>query len=72
MRAVLRIKALREQVGLTTTQLADRLNVERTTVYKWESGENRPTADGLLRLAEFFHCTIDELYDRDASRRGSA
>ena len=48
MRAVLRIKALREQVGLTTT------------------------ADGLLRLAEFFHCTIDELYDRDASRRGSA
>ncbi len=71
MKAVLRIRVLREQAGLTTTQLADRLNVERTTVYKWESGENRPTADGLLRLAEFFRCPIDELYDRESSCRDS-
>lgn len=63
-KTTLRVKELRERAGLTTTQLADRLNMERTTVYKWESGENRPTVDTLFRLAEFFHCPVDDLFDR--------
>ena len=50
---------------MTKTQLANRLNVDLSTVCKWESGVNKPTADGLLKLADLFHCTIDELYGRE-------
>lgn len=72
MRAVMRIGALREKAGMTKTQLADRLGVDPTTVGKWESGPNRPKADEILRLAEMFGCSIDELFDREASRQDSA
>jgi len=57
---------------MTKTQLADRLRVDLSTVCKWESGVNKPTADGLLRLADLFGCSIDEIYGREPSSRSSA
>lgn len=66
------IGKLRQRAGLTKTQLADRLDVDLSTVCKWESGVNKPTADGLLKLANLFHCTIDELYGREPSSQDSA
>ena len=61
----MKIGELRERSGMTKTQLADRLGVDLSTVCKWESGVNKPTADGLLKLADLFGCTIDALYGRD-------
>lgn len=72
MKTVLRIKFFRERTGLTRAQLADRLGVDSSTVCKWESGDNRPTVDTLFRLAEFFHCPVDDLFDRIPSGRDSA
>lgn len=72
MRAVMRIGELREKAGLTKSQLADRLEVDLSTVCKWETGVNRPRADEILRMSEMFGCTIDELFDREASSRDSA
>lgn len=72
MRAVMRIGEVREKAGLTKVQLADKLGVDISTVCKWESGPNRPKADEILRLAELFGCSIDELFDREASVRDSA
>lgn len=69
MRAVMRISELRERAGLTKKQLAERLGVDISTVCKWETGENRPMADGILHLAELFDCTIDELFIRDPPSR---
>lgn len=68
----MRIGELRERAGMTKVQLADRLGVDISTVCKWETGPNRPKADEILRLAELFGCTIDELFDREASRLDSA
>lgn len=62
----------RKRAGMTKTQLADKLGLDLSTVCKWESGVNKPTADGLLRLADLFHCTIDELYGREPPDRNSA
>lgn len=66
------IGRIRERAGLSKTQLADRLGVDLSTVCKWETGVNRPTADGLLKLADLFGCTIDELFGRDPPGRDSA
>lgn len=68
----MRIGEYRERAGMTKTQLANTLNVDLSTVCKWESGVNKPTADGLLKLANLFHCTIDELFGREPPSRGSA
>lgn len=68
----MRIGELRERAGLTKTQLADRLGVDLSTVCKWETGENRPMADGLLQLSDLFGCTIDELFAREPLGRDSA
>lgn len=72
MRAVMRIGELREKAGLTKKQLADKLGVDISTVCKWETGENRPMADGLLQLAELFHCSIDDIFVRDSPGQDSA
>lgn len=72
MRAVMRIGAVRERTRFSQKELADKLDVDNSTVCKWESGENRPKADEILRLAELFGCSIDELFDREESRRDSA
>ena len=68
----MKIGELRERAGMTKTQVADKLQVDLSTVCKWESGTNKPTADGLLRLADLFHCTIDELYGRDPPKQDGA
>lgn len=62
----------RERAGMTKTQLADTLGVDLSTVCKWESGANKPKADGLLRMADLFHCTIDELFGREPPSSDSA
>jgi putative transcriptional regulator len=48
-----RIRRLREAVGWSQGQLAERLGVWRSTVVRWESGDRQPTfahAAGLARL----------------------
>ena len=58
---MLNLKALRESRHLTQQQLADQLNVGRTTVTMWETGETTPPTKYLLALSEILDCTLDEL-----------
>ena len=55
------IKVLREARHLTQQQLADLLNVGRTTVTMWETGETTPPTKYLLPLAEILGCTVEKL-----------
>lgn len=61
----MRIKELREDMGLARVQLADRLGVSVVAVRKWELGMAKPSADKLPALADLLHCSIDALYGRD-------
>lgn len=54
------IKMLRERAGITQGQLAEKMNVDRTTVGKWDAGRT-PTAAKLPRLAAVLGVTVDEL-----------
>ncbi|WP_130869214.1 helix-turn-helix domain-containing protein [Intestinimonas massiliensis (ex Afouda et al. 2020)] len=67
----MRIKELREAMGLTRVQLADRLGVSVVAVRKWELGMAKPNADKLPALADLLHCTIDALYGREISKDGN-
>ena len=55
------IKEKREAKSMTQTEIAEKLNISRTTVSMWETGDSMPRADKLPALARILDCTIDEL-----------
>ena len=55
------IKSIRESKNMTQLDVATILNISRTTVAMWETGESMPRAEKLIQLAELFNCTVDEL-----------
>ena len=57
----LNIKEKRNIRNLTQEELAKKMNINRSTVAKWETGESLPRADKLFKLAKIFNCTVDEL-----------
>ena len=50
----LRLKALRTGKGISQQELANELNIDRTTLSKIETGENPPVAAILLELKRIF------------------
>lgn len=51
----------RRKVGLTQKEVADSLGVRQAAVCFWESGRTVPRLPMLLRLAELYGCSVDEL-----------
>lgn len=59
----MRIKEIRMSRGMTQSELAERLDVSRSTVAMWETDANVPNADKLPAIAEALSCeSIDELF----------
>ncbi len=57
------IKALRIKKGFRQKDLARELEVDRSTIAKWETGEAAPKADRLPKIARVLCCTIEDLYN---------
>ena len=56
-----RIQQLRREHGLSQEQLAEKLNVSRQAVSKWESAQAQPELDKIIALSELFCVTTDYL-----------
>ena len=56
------LKELREKANLTQESLAKLINVDRSTIAKWETGEASPRSNKLPTLANVLNCTIDDLF----------
>lgn len=56
-----RLQALRQRQGLSQDALAERLNVSRQAVSRWERDETMPETDKVVALAELFGVTTDHL-----------
>ena len=55
------IYTLRRKAGLSQEQLAERLEVTRQTISKWEGGHSVPDLDKLRAMANLFGVTLDAL-----------
>lgn len=55
------IKFYRDQNKWSQEELSNRLNVSRSTVSKWESGDMTPSLVDILHLSELFHISLDQL-----------
>ncbi|RVU71460.1 MULTISPECIES: helix-turn-helix domain-containing protein [Lactobacillus] len=56
-----RIKNYREDAQLTQDNLAQKLNVSRQSVSKWEKGGSLPDIDRLVAMTELFNISLDKL-----------
>lgn len=52
------IKAIRKAKGLSQEELAEKLNVVRQTVSKWEQGLSVPDADLLIAISEILETPV--------------
>lgn len=56
-----RLVKLRKLAGLSQEEVADKLEVTRQTVSKWETGQSSPDLDKVLPLCSLYNVTPDEL-----------
>lgn len=56
-----KIYELRTQHNLSQGDLANELNVSRQSISKWENGNSTPDLDKIVKLAEIFSVSLDEL-----------
>lgn len=61
----LKIKELREELQLTQSELAEKINNVQRNVSNWENGINEPDCQTLVNLAEIFDISLDELFGRE-------
>ena len=60
-----KLKMLRKENGLTQEELAEKLNVSRQAITKWESGDGTPDIENLKQISILFGISIDELVKED-------
>lgn len=59
-----RIKRLREAKGVRPYHVALAIKAPNPTVYQWEKGEASPSAYYLIKIADYYGCTVDEILGR--------
>ena len=52
---------LRKIKNISQEELAEKLNVSRQAVSKWESGNGYPETEKIISICEIFDCSMDEL-----------
>ncbi|MCK5128983.1 MAG: helix-turn-helix transcriptional regulator [Clostridiales bacterium] len=60
-----KLQLLRKENKLSQEELAQKLNITRQAVAKWESGANLPDVDNLLILSDLFCISLDRLVKSD-------
>lgn len=61
------LQFLRKRDNITQEQLAESLDVSRQSVSKWESDTSYPEMEKLIQLSNLFHCSLDDLIQKDVS-----
>ena len=61
------LQFLRKKDNITQEQLAEKLEVSRQSVSKWESDAAYPEMDKILQMCDLFHVSMDNLVRNDVS-----
>lgn len=60
----------RLSAGKTQAEVAQHMEVSTSAVSQWENGVVQPTAKKLLKIAEFYGCSVEELLRKDKPHEG--
>lgn len=61
----MRIKELREEKQISQKKLAEIIGTSQRNIGRWENEENEPSYLQIVKLADFFECSIDYLVGRE-------
>lgn len=54
-----RLKELREEKGLSQSQLAKLTHISQAAISLWEDGQRQPNAEVIIKMARFFGVSTD-------------
>jgi len=60
-----KIKELREEKNLTQEELAKLLDIDKSTIAKYETNDREPKVYILCKIADYFSVTLDYLAGRE-------
>ncbi len=66
------LSTLRKQADMTQNEVADRLNLSRQAISKYERGESFPDISILVMIAELFNVTLDQLINYGEPTKGES
>ena len=58
--------------NMTQETLAEKLNVSRQTISKWEMDATNPEMDKALEICKIFNCSLDNLFREEMDKRSNA
>lgn len=64
------LKYLRSEASMTQSELAEKLDLQRTMISAYEDGRSEPKLSTLAILSELFMVSIDELLHHDIQQHG--
>ena len=64
---MLKLKELREEKGLSMRQAAADLEIPYNTYSLFERGEREPNIATLIKMADYFNCSLDRLLGRNTA-----
>lgn len=64
---VIKIKELREQRRQSLEAVARAIGAKRQAVWTWETGKSDPSTDNIVKLADHFGVTTDEILGRKSA-----
>ena len=60
----MKLKEIREEFGITQTQIAQYLNIKQNTYSQYENGQRQLPVDVLVKLAEYYNVSTDYILGR--------
>ena len=62
---MLKLRELRVELGIKQEDLAKIIGVQDYTIGNWERERSEPSIEHLIKLADYFQCSVDELLGRE-------
>lgn len=56
------LKTVRESIGMTQQELADRIGIRRETILHLENNRYNPSLEMALKIAQVFNLQVEELF----------
>ena len=56
------LKSVRESIGMTQQELADRIGIRRETILHLENNRYNPSLEMVLKIAQVYNLQVEELF----------
>lgn len=66
------MRAERARLGLTATEVAEKVGVHVNALLRWEKGESEPLGENLVTLAKLYGCSPEYLLEQTNDPHGKA